>query len=176
MDNYCLPIAHLLMILSVFLGFFILYIEPPKNIILIQNKKLKNDELLKNELLMNRDINVIKNPLQPPERRLPNYAYPFNIITNIPTRGIPDNYHQFGIAFRENTETGFNVFGRQKYPGSNQYEYYVIGTMGFNQVKIPLKIKGDKELEDGQMIDIPGNNGLFKFKLFDYDIPRYNPL
>ena len=76
------------------------------------------------------------------------------------------------------TESAFNLFGRQKFPGSNQYEYYVQGNMHFNNVKLPIKIRGDKEVEDGQVLEIPGidkKRGIFKVKLYDYDAPRYNP-
>ena len=61
---------------------------------------------------------------------------------------------------------------------SNQYEYFVQGNMDGNVVKIPLEIRGSRELEDGQAIQIPGTDparGAFKVKLYNYDAPRYNP-
>ena len=62
---------------------------------------------------------------------------------------------------------------------TNQYEYFVQSVMHNNDVKIPIKINGDKEIEDGQNIMIPGTNkniGEFKVKLYEYDAPRYIPL
>jgi len=146
-----------------------------------RDKYINDEELERRDFLKRRDAGVITNVLHPPERRVPEHNYPFNFVKaqlNIPTRGLPDNFHQLGVVLRDDTETGYNLFGRQKFPGSNQYEYYVVGTMGFNNVKLPIKIKGDKEVEEGQIIDIPGakkENGNFKVKLYDYDAPRYNP-
>ena len=51
--------------------------------------------------------------------------------------------------------------------------------MNDNLVKIPISIKGDKEIEDDQIIDIPGTNqtmGSFRVKLYKLNVPRYNPL
>ena len=74
-----------------------------------------------------------------------------------------------GIVVRDNTETAYNLFGRQTFPGSNQYEYYVQGNLDGNIVKIPIKINGDREIEDDQPITIPGTSftkGVFKVKLY----------
>ena len=72
------------------------------------------------------------------------------------------------------------LFGRQIYPGSNQYEYYGITSdpTGGSSVKIPIKVRGDKELYDKDEIDIDFlDAGVGKFILFmnDFDRPRYNP-
>ena len=139
-------------------------------------------EFEKRIMLTNRDQNVLLNDFTPPERRVPSYAYPNSVIKqqfNIPTRGTPDNYQLLGLVMRDNTETAYNLFGRQTFPGSNQYEYYVQGNLDRNIVKIPLTINGDREIEDGQIITIPGTsliNGDFKVKLYKLDVPRYNPM
>ena len=139
-------------------------------------------ELEKRIMLTNRDQNILLNDFAPPERRVPLHAYPNKIIKqqfNIPTRGIPDNYQLLGIVVRDNTETAYNLFGRQTFPGSNQYEYYVQGNLDGNIVKIPIKINGDREIEDDQPITIPGTSftkGVFKVKLYKLDVPRYNPM
>ena len=139
-------------------------------------------ELEKRIMLTNRDQNVLLNDFTPPERRVPSYAYPNSIIKqqfNIPTRGTPDNYQLIGIVMRDNTETAYNLFGRQTFPGSNQYEYYVQGNLDRNIVKIPITINGEREIEDGQTIVIPGTslmNGEFKVKLYKLEVPRYNPM
>lgn len=150
------------------------------NLINENNKNYLIDENNKFNYLKVRDESVLYNDFTPPERRLPYNAYPFNYlknIINIPTRGYPDNYQLMGIVMRENTETAFNLFGRQKYPGSNQYEYYIESVLHNNKIKIPLEINGDKEIENNQIITIPGidkTKGDFIVKLYNYDMPRYN--
>lgn len=69
----------------------------------------------------------------------------------------------------------YNLFGRQIYPGANQYEYYI--TREINNTYKKYK-NGNNELQDNQVMDIPGmnsDNGPCIIKLYDYDIPRYNP-
>ncbi len=148
----------------------------------VSDIELNNEDIERRNFLEYRDNKVIYDVTMPPERRQPEHAYPYRYVKNqinIPTRGLPDNYHMVGVVLRNNTESAFNLFGRQTYPGSNQWEYYVQGSMHNNDVKLPLAIKGDKEIEDGQHIMIPGMNpskGEFKVKLYKYDAPRYIPL
>ena len=144
-------------------------------------KVLEDDFLEKRIALEQRDAEVKYNDFKPPERRVPEHLYPtpeVKQLINIPTRGYPDNYQLMGVLLRDNTETAFNLFGRQKYPGSNQYEYYAQGTMHNNNVKLPIDKKDDRELYDGDQVNIPGTDntkGLFKVKLYNLDVPRYNP-
>ena len=149
-----------------------------KEIINTRNTENRN----KRDIII-RDYKVLLDELTAPERRIPRHEYP-NIQVrqniNVPTRGYPDNYQLMGILMRENTETLYQLFGRQKYPGSSQYEYYVkSGNDDMkNNVKIPLENKNDKEIDDGQTINIPGTDptkGEFKVKLYKYDLPRYIP-
>ena len=140
-----------------------------------------NEELERRKYIQERDQKVAFDDFSPPERRQPEHAYPtkqVRSIINIPTRGLPDNYQIIGLLLRNNTETAFKLFGRQKYPGSNQWEYYAQGAMSHNDIKIPISIRGDKEIEDGQSVIIPGTDhtkGGFKVKLYNFDLPRYNP-
>ncbi len=133
------------------------------------------------EYLLKRDQDILYDDFAGPERRVPSYIYPTQYIRkniNIPTRGYPDHYQIVGIAARENTETAYNIYGRQTFPGSSQYEYYVQSNMDGNIVKIPIETKGNREIEDGQNIMIPGTShskGHFIVKLYKMDVPRYNP-
>lgn len=142
---------------------------------------LTAEDIERRLFLNRRDREVVYNDFVAPERRQPEYAYPYNYVKNqlnIPTRGLPDSYHLMGILLRNNTESAFNLFGRQTFPGSNQWEYYVQGNMKDTGVKIPIKIRGDREMEDGQTIVVPGSDpskGNYKVKLYKYDAPRYNP-
>ena len=147
----------------------------------VQQVQLIDPELEKRILLSRRDQNVLLNDFAPPERRVPAHAYPDRYVKNqinIPTRGTPDSYQMLGVVLRNNTETAYNLFGRQTFPGSNQYEYYVQGNMDGNIVKIPITIRSSREIEDGQAVNIPGTDpskGSFKVKLYQLDAPRYNP-
>lgn len=132
--------------------------------------------------LSERDIDVVENKFSPPERRVPRHNYPtesLKRLINIPTRGYPDNYQNLGMLVRKNDEKLLKLFGRQKFPGSNQWEYYVLSTQGFeSNTKIPLKIPGNKELSNNDVIAVPWldqSKGKFDVKIFDYDAPRYNP-
>jgi len=133
------------------------------------------------DIFIERDKKVINNILVAPERRLPRHAYPpkyFKDMINIPTRGYPDNYQQMGILVRKNDEKLLKLFGRQTYPGSSKYEYYVVDSYSNSDNKIPLNVKGDRELNDKEKIDIPwldSTRGEFDVKIFDYNAPRYNP-
>jgi hypothetical protein len=140
-----------------------------------------NENIEKRIYLNNRDADVLYNDFVPPERRVPEYQYPYRHVKshiNIPTRGYPENYQLMGILLRDNTETAYKLFGRQKFPGSSQYEYYVQATMHNNDVKLPIAINGDKEIMDGQNLKLPGmdqSKGDFKVQLYNFDAPRYIP-
>lgn len=155
--------------------------ELPEKIKEQEQELVISPELEKRIALAKRDQDVIINDFAPPERRLPAHAYPDRAvreIINVPTRGHADNYQMLGVVLRNNTETAYNLFGRQTWPGSNQYEYYVQGNMDGNIVKIPIKIRGDREIEDGQAVQISGTDpakGAFKVQLYKLDGLRYNP-
>ena len=134
------------------------------------------------DALLKRDTDAVENKFKPPERRLPRHSYPkesLKRLINLPTRGYPDNYHNIGMLVRKNDEKILKLFGRQKYPGSNQWEYYIIGSDGSHSItKIPLKIPGNKELSNNDVIAVPWldqSKGKFNIKIFDYDAPRYRP-
>jgi len=194
-DNICLPKSYFLIIFCIFIGLAAWYIHNDKkrnadnlnykfndSILEVINKKIsENKNLQKRRFIQNRDHQVLFNNFVAPERRQPEHAYPVGQVRNminVPTRGIPDNYHQVGLLFRNNTETAFKLFGRQKFPGSNQWEYFAQGIMSNNDIKIPITVRGDREIEDGQVIVVPGTDnskGGFRVKLYNYDLPRYNP-
>ena len=194
-DQICLPKSYFLIIFCFFIGLAAWYIHNDKkknidnvnykfndSILDVINKKIsENKNLQKRRFIQNRDHQVLFNNFVAPERRQPEHAYPVGQVRNMinfPTRGLPDNYHQVGLLFRNNTETAFKLFGRQKFPGSNQWEYFTQGVMSNNDIKIPITVRGDREIEDGQTIVVPGTDnskGGFRVKLYNYDLPRYNP-
>jgi hypothetical protein len=139
-------------------------------------------DFAKRQLLERRDKDAIYNEFKAPEKRLPEYAYPNRYVRsmiNIPTRGTPDNFHAIGTLIRKNDEKVLQLFGRQTYPGSNQWEYYVSGadTYGFPN-KMPIQVRGNREIENNQMIALPfldTKKGEFQANIYNYDVPRYNP-
>jgi hypothetical protein len=181
--NLCLPLNYALVLicLSIGLGITYIHLEKKKNInyndTIIDKVTQNMVNLMENNYLKIRDEKVFNDVFSPPERRQPKHAY-FNRNVNIPTRGEPDNYQLIGVVFKKNNlnhDIAYNLFGRQKFLGSNQYEYYIAGNMNNTNIKIPIKIKGDREIEDNQTINIPEINSTFNVKLYDYDSPRYNP-
>ena len=139
-------------------------------------------DLQKRVALEDRDHEAVFNEFRAPERRDPEHAYPTRQVKdliNLPTRGLPDNFHSVGVLVRKKDEKVLQLFGRQKYPGSSQWEYYVAGadSYGFPN-KMPVVVRGDRELDDKQRIDLPWldkSKGDFEVNLYNYDVPRYNP-
>ncbi len=174
-DLICLPRYYILIIFVIIMCFIGLYVFEKHNkyqsinnhYYKLPEQKLPEQKLYLENNIGKRDQDVLYNDFAPPERRNP---------INIRTRGEPDSYQLLGVLLRDNTETAYKLFGRPKYNGSSQYEYYVQGVMHDNNIKLPIKIKGDKEIDDNQIVEIPGTNaskGEFKVKLYNFDLPRY---
>ena len=145
-------------------------------------ERIINNHLEKRILLNKRDQDVLYNDFHPPEKRQPEHTYPDKYVKrliNIPTRGLPDNYQTVGVLVRKDDEKVLQLFGRQKYPGSTQWEYYVSGMDGNGfPNKMPISIKGEREIEDKQIISLPWLNeskGPFEVNIYKNDTPRYNP-
>jgi hypothetical protein len=188
-DTICLPKEHyiILFIVLTIINLYYIYSINQKNFKLDLNNE-KNKEIInrsyieKKKFLKKRDRKVVNDDFIAPERRDPEHVYPdreVKNIINIPSRGLPDNYHSVGVLARIQDEKILQLFGRQKYMGSNQWEYYVTGMdrYGFPN-KMPIKIKGDKELYDKDKIDLDWldkSKGNFEVNLYNFDVPRYNP-
>jgi hypothetical protein len=139
-------------------------------------------DIQKRVALENRDREAVFNDFRAPERRDAEHAYPTRQVKemiNLPTRGLPDNFHSVGVLVRKKDEKVLQLFGRQKYPGSSQWEYYVAGADSYGYPnKMPVGVRGDRELDDKQKIDLPWldkSKGDFEVNLYNYDVPRYNP-
>ena len=180
-DIICLPTKYLLTIIIIFIAFSSLFYFEKNNKYYQINQPIKQipTEIETKLYLNNRDADVLYNEFAPPERREPEYQYPNKYLRNrfdIPTRGTPDNYQLLGVLLRNNTETAYKLFGRQIYPSSSQYEYYALGVMDNNEIKLPIKTRGDREIEDNQVVMIPGTDvskGEFRVKLYNFNAPRY---
>ena len=122
-----------------------------------------------------RDLQRIVHPLIPPIRR-----GPFQLgntrtsgFVNIPTRGEYGSFHQMGfLNNKANPEQTMPLIGRKLH--SNQYEYYTFHHLNPN-VKIPLKIRGNRELYSDDTVTVPSYNDKFNVTKYDIDQPRYIP-
>lgn len=198
-DTICLPKEHYIILFFVFtiITLYYIYSLNQKKFKLDLNNPLTSEsekikEIInrpivipfveKRIILEKRDVAVVNDDFVPPERREPEHIYPdreIKNIINVPTRGLPDNYQSVGVLVRREDEKILQLFGRQKYMGSNQWEYYVTGMdrYGFPN-KMPIKVKGDKELFDKDKIELDWldkSKGEFEVNLYNFDVPRYNP-
>jgi hypothetical protein len=198
-DTICLPKEHYIVLFFVFtiITLYYIYSLNQKKFKLDLNNPLTSEsekikEIInrpivipfveKRIFLEKRDREVVNDDFVPPERREPEHIYPdreIKNIINVPTRGLPDNYQSVGVLVRREDEKILQLFGRQKYMGSNQWEYYVTGMdrYGFPN-KMPIKVKGDKELLDKDKIELDWldkSKGEFEVNLYNFDVPRYNP-
>ena len=141
----------------------------------------KSYKPLVDKLIDERDQKALEDPFTAPTRRMPRHIYPTeksDYIFEVPTRGYPDSYHALGILKRNEDEKTMQLFGRQIYPGANQYEYYVRGVESDLEIKHPIDVKNGREIYDGDEIDIDfldPSKGKFKYFANNFDKPRYNP-
>ena len=132
------------------------------------------------------------NPLLPPER---SYENTYGIPINIPSRGDVGSFQQIGALYKESVESenqksGNNsdsivlaLYGKTTYPGSRKWTYYTSSADSHHQVKMPITHKGKKcdsqygcdEIENDELITIPGYNGIFRVVIYDFDVPKYLP-
>lgn len=127
--------------------------------------------------LMNRDANVVNNPLAPPERRVEMQQYP-TVLFNEKTRGTPDNYHMVGILYNSSSDADkkYQLYGRRVYPGSYEWEYYIRGVdAGGLDYKIPIELDNQREIRDNTQVTLPIDNNTYTVKIYEFDQPRYNP-
>ena len=125
-----------------------------------------------------RDVQRIVHPLIPPIRRGPyQLSYHQGLrqsgFVNTPTRGEYGSFHQMGfLSNKNNSEQTVPLIGRKLH--SNQYEYYTFHHMNPN-VKIPLKIRGNRELYTDDTVTVPSYTDKFTVTKYDIDQPRYIP-
>ncbi len=123
-----------------------------------------------------RDYRVLDDPLKEASRRYTTYPTGGHVggMFNVPTQGYFPSYQMMGFLSKEDDpDRMLKLFGRRidRY----RYEYY---TTNHNdpQLKIPLRIRGDNELTEGEEINVPGfGKHNFHVNLYDYEAPRYLP-
>jgi len=92
-----------------------------------------------------------------------------------------DNISYNDVSYNTNYNDDVNkenkiirLFGRQQYPGSNKWEYYVTINSGLDRIKIPLNTNRN-ELYTADHVYLPELNTKYRVRLYDYDAPRYYP-
>ena len=157
----------------------------------IDSKLLRDDSRI-----INRDLEVLHNPLMPPLKRDHHStgSYVGRMPINMETRGSGCDYQQVGVLHKvtnnsdEFTDPGNNdktvilqLFGKPLYKGANTWNYYI---MDKNNFKIPLTIgsdncsdnqRGCKEIYNNDEISIEQYNGTFKVQILKFDAPKYIP-
>lgn len=129
------------------------------------------------------DYRVMNDPLKEPTRRPPRDIIGPAVASpwfNYPTRGWPDNYTLQGYLVDNNGSNNdpnkiLSLYGRQKYPGSNEYEYYVSFISDDDRIKYKLdKYRRELYDDDEVVIDILQYRK-YRVKLFKEEGIIYNP-
>jgi hypothetical protein len=191
MTSICINSDNLLFLLVIFLIFYnsYKYNSLYSNLFNLTKEKekkqdqeeIKEEKISLDDEIRNRDLGVIHDVSKAPERRVARHEYlthQIQKVVNLPTRGYPDDFQMLGVLSRESDEKMLNLFGRQQYPGSDIWEYYVSDSTTNIPIKIPVVVNNNRELLEDTMINIPvfdNSKGKFKLTLYKYDTPRYLP-
>ena len=126
------------------------------------------------------DYSAYLDPLTPPYRR-DEYNTP---MVGLPTRGYPSTYKKMGTLFSTDDTIPMTdpykimfLMGRETYPTSNSYEYYVVEKDSESGVlKFDLSCnKSTKLYNDDDIITIKELNRTYKVKMDKLDQFMYNP-
>lgn len=157
----------------------------------LQQNKL-NTQQIQYDPIKYYDEEKLEDPFEAPAKRPDRIqmGYPpimkssTNPLQPYPTRGYPDNYHLLGTLISIDTNKDYNkleqdnqiinLFGRQKYPGSSEYEYYTMISTGNINTKIPLKDQ-IRELFTDDEVFIKELNKTYKVNLYPNEELKYNP-
>lgn len=144
---------------------------------------LESDQILTKQLAEKRIID----PLLAPEIRGPfpiaNAGWAINQNPRIlPGQNVnltdPEflSYQQMGFLTNNENDKPIilPLYGKKKYPRSDQYEYYY-QTDKYNQIKIPIEYKKNYPLSTKDTINIPEYKKEFVVTIYDYDAPKYIP-
>ena len=79
------------------------------------------------------------------------------------------------MGWKTNENKLLQLFGRETYPTSHRFEYYTSISADVDRIKIPVESKNNRELYDGDIVNISEINEEYKVKLHKIDNYRYNP-
>ena len=127
------------------------------------------------------DYSAYSDPLTPPYRR-DDYNTP---MVGLPTRGFPSTFKKMGTLISTDDSIPMNdpykfmfLMGRETYPGSNSYDYYVVekDSDGKGVLKFDLSCnKSTKLYNDGDEIKVKELSRNYKIKMDQLDQFTYNP-
>jgi hypothetical protein len=163
--------------------------HPNKSININVQTPQMDQSLMIPDPITNIDLRNINDPLTGPIRRPTRDAIgPMvgNPLFNIYTQGPPDSYSWLGILTAESSSEHFDnnnkllkLFGRQRYPNSNTWDYYVnayTGGSSGDNIKISLnKDRYKRELYDDDHVYIKELGMKYNVKLNRDDVFTYNP-
>lgn len=101
-----------------------------------------------------------------PEREPP-------IRVNYHTRGEKD-FELMGVLYNLNDNRFFNLYGRNLYSNSSNYEYYIQGK-DIGGLEFKISLDQTNEIFDNSIITIPITSNKYKVSLYDYKKLRYIP-
>ena len=123
------------------------------------------------------DYHAYSDPLTPPYRR-DDYNLP---MVGLPTRGYPSRYKKMGTLIDTNDTIPHTdpykimfLMGREKYRGSNSYEYYVVEKDSNGILKFDLPSK-KYLLNDDDVISVNELGRNYKVKMDSLDTFVYDP-
>lgn len=124
------------------------------------------------------DYRKLYDPLEDPTTRVDRYLLgplEYRRMFNYPTQGYPDTYRWLGILICTDDDVPKNkiikLFGRQKYPNSNDYQYYTMINMDHDQIKVHIHRR--RELYDDDIVEISELGKKYKVQLNKDDDMRY---
>jgi hypothetical protein len=134
------------------------------------------------DIIRNIDYQTLNDPLTEPSKRQPRYIFGPLMNTpyfNYPTRGFQDTYSLLAYLVDRKEEKHddnyiIKLFGRQRYPGSDQYDYYVELKVGGDKIKVPLENK-KRELYDGDEVYVELIKKTYTVKTLPDKTLEYNP-
>lgn len=130
------------------------------------------------DAIRNYDYRKLYDPLEDPTMRVDRYLLgplEYRKMFNYPTQGYPDTYRWMGIMINHDESDKnkiIKLFGRQKYPRSNEYQYYTMINMDHDQIKVHLH-NHRKELYDHDEVFVPELNKKYTVQLNKDDDMRY---
>lgn len=160
-----------------------------------------NDFFNNRQIVRNYDHRILSDPFKDPRNRMENDVISdLNVYDNfnISTHGKLNDFHVIGVLnlsnqpsnieelgpFNQtevvNNATIYNnvlqLYGRQKYAGGKEYEYYTTITSGNQTLKIPIFNKHKQELYDGDKIFIKELNKHYIVSKYPTEEIEYIPI
>lgn len=135
------------------------------------------------DIISDYDYRIITDPLKEPGKRPPRHVIaPLigNPHLNIPTRGFPDSFNLQGYLIddksteKHDENKMIRLYGRQVYPNSNEWEYYIEVNSNDDKFKFDLE-KQKREIFDGDQVYVDILKRNYTVKLLKQKGLEYNP-